>query len=107
MNFGAIFDASVALRPDAEALISDDVRVRYAELEARTNRVANGLAELGIGAGSHVAVLVKNDVRFVETLLGALRAGATVTPATTRAHLIHAARSIASLGPPLLARVSG
>ena len=35
----------------------------------------------------HCAVLVKNDHRFVETMLGALRAGATVTPTTTRAHL--------------------
>ena len=57
----------------------------YYELERRTNRVANGLHVLGIGPGDHVAVLV-NDHRFVETLLGALRAGATVTPTTTRAH---------------------
>ena len=87
MNFGTLLDASVALWPDKEALISEDERLGYAELEARTNRVANGLEALGVGAGDHVAVLVKNDVRFVETLLGALRAGASVTPATTRAHL--------------------
>ena len=48
--------------------------------------MANGLRALGIGEGAHVAVLVKNDHRFVETMLGALRVGATVTPATTRAH---------------------
>src|SRR6185312_2353689 len=61
-------------------------RLSYAALERRTNQVANGLRALGIGAGDHVAILVKNDDRFVETLLGALRAGATVTPTTTRAH---------------------
>ncbi len=86
MNFGTIFDLPLTMWPDKEALIYGPHRITYSELEERTNRVANGLAALGIGAGDHVAVLVKNDHRFVETLLGALRTGASVTPATTRAH---------------------
>jgi long-chain acyl-CoA synthetase len=86
LNFGTIFDLSLLAWPDKHALIYGPHRVTYAELEQRTNRVANGLLALGIGEGDHVAVLVKNDHRFVETMLGALRAGATVTPATTRAH---------------------
>ena len=87
MNFGTIFDLPLRMWPEKEALIYGPRRITYAELENRTNRVANGLRALGIGAGDHVAVLVKNDHRFVETLLGALRTGATVTPTTTRAHL--------------------
>jgi len=87
MNFGTIFDLPLRMWPDKEALIYGPHRITYAELEERTNRVANGLRALGIGSGDHVAVLVKNDHRFVETMLGALRAGATVTPTTTRAHL--------------------
>lgn len=86
MNFGTIFDLPLMMWPAKEALIYGPHRITYAELEDRTNRVANGLAALGIGAGDHVAVLVKNDHRFVESMLGALRAGATVTPTTTRAH---------------------
>ncbi len=86
LNFGTIFDLALHVWPDKEALIYRPYCLTYAELEQRTNRVANGLRALGIGEGAHVAVLVKNDHRFVETLLGALRAGATVTPATTRAH---------------------
>jgi len=86
LNFGTIFDLPLLVWPEKHALIYAPHRVTYAELERRTNRVANGLRALGIGEGDHVAVLVKNDPRFVETLLGALRAGAIVTPATTRAH---------------------
>jgi long-chain acyl-CoA synthetase len=86
MNFGTIFDLPLRMWPEKEALIDGTHRVTYDELERRTNRVANGLHALGIGAGDHVAVLVKNDHRFVETMLGALRVGATVTPTTTRAH---------------------
>jgi long-chain acyl-CoA synthetase len=86
LNFGTIFDLPLLAWPEKQALIYGPHRVTYAELERRTNQVANGLLALGIGEGDHVAVLVKNDYRFVETLLGVLRAGATVTPATTRAH---------------------
>lgn len=86
MNFGYIFDLPLRMWPDKEALIYGPHRVTYAELEDRTNRVANGLKALGVGQGDHVAVLVKNDHRFVETMLGTLRSGATVTPTTTRAH---------------------
>jgi len=86
MNFGTIFDLPLTMWPDKEALIYGPQRITYSALEERTNRVANGLAALGIGVGDHVAVLVKNDPRFVETLLGALRTGASVTPATTRTH---------------------
>ena len=87
MNFGTIFDLPLRMWPEKEALIYGPHRITYAELESRTNRVANGLRALGIGAGDHVAVLVKNDHRFVETMLGALRTGATATPTTTRGHL--------------------
>ena len=86
MNFGCIIDDAVKVWPDKEALIYGRHRITYAALESRTNRVANGLRALGIGVGDHVAVLIKNDHRFVEVMLGALRAGASVTPATTRAH---------------------
>src|SRR6185503_12534015 len=86
MNFGTIFDLPLRMWPAKEALIYGAQRLSYERLEQRTNRVANGLRALGIGSGDHVAVLVKNDPRFVETLLGALRCGATVTPTTTRAH---------------------
>ena len=87
MNFGYIFDLPLRMWPEKEALIYGDSRITYAALEERTNQVANGLRALGIGRGDHVAVLVKNDHRFVESMLGALRAGATVTATTTRAHL--------------------
>ena len=86
MNFGCIIDNAVKVWPDKEALIYSAHRITYAQLEARINQVANGLNGLDIGPGDHVAVLVKNDHRFVETLLGALRTGASITPTTTRAH---------------------
>ena len=86
MTSGTSSTLPVRIWPDKEALVYGELRITYAGLEDRTNRVANGLKALGIGRGDHVAILVKNDHRFVETLLGALRTGATITPTTTRAH---------------------
>jgi acyl-CoA synthetase (AMP-forming)/AMP-acid ligase II len=54
--------------------------VTYAELEDRSNRVAGVLRELGLGVGSHVAVLLENRPEFFEVVWGALRIGAYVTP---------------------------
>ena len=102
MNFGTIFDLPLRMWPQKDALIYGADRITYQRLEERTNRVANGLRALGIGEGDHVAVLVKNDPRFVETLLGALRTGATVTPTTTRAHYTTLAHIVADSGARVL-----
>ena len=102
MNFGHIFDLPVRIWPDKEALIYGEHRVTYAVLEDRTNRVANGLKALGIGKGDHVAILIKNDHRFVETLLGALRTGASITPTTTRAHFSTLAHIMTDSGARVL-----
>ncbi len=49
-----------------------------AQLLAEAERVASGLAARGFGRGARVAVLASPDSGFVASLLGALRAGATV-----------------------------
>src|ERR1700733_2890921 len=102
LNFGTIFDLPLRMWPEKEALIYGVQRITYATLEQRTNRVANGLLALGIGKGDHVAVLVKNDPRFVETVLGALRTGATATPMTTRAHYTTLAHIVADANARVL-----
>lgn len=86
MNVGNIFKDSVKIRPNRVALIQGDRQFTYGDLDTRTNQVANGLRDLGVGPGDTVGVLVKNDIRFVECMFGALRLGAVVTPVTTRAH---------------------
>nr|MDT0665259.1 AMP-binding protein [Micromonospora sp. DSM 115978] len=55
------FAASV---PDRPAVIIGDVTLTYGELEARSNQVAHALRELGLGVGSHVAVLMENRAEF-------------------------------------------
>ena len=84
-NCGGLFLWARAAHPDRLAVAQDGQRLTYAELDSRTNRVANALAGLGIEAGDGVAVLIRNDLCYVEAVFGALRLGAVVTPVTTRA----------------------
>jgi long-chain acyl-CoA synthetase len=54
--------------------------VTYGELETRTGRIAGHLADLGIGAGDTVAMLLPNSVAWVEASFAITRAGALGVP---------------------------
>ena len=54
--------------------------VTYAELEARTGRIAGHLADHGIDAGDTVAMLLPNSVTWVEASFAITRAGAIGVP---------------------------
>jgi acyl-CoA synthetase (AMP-forming)/AMP-acid ligase II len=83
-NLGYLFDAPLRLAPDSPALFQDDTRLTYAELDARCNRMATGLARLGVGAGDRVALMFSNDFRFLESFFGPMRLGAVSVPLNTR-----------------------
>jgi fatty-acyl-CoA synthase len=58
--------------------------VRYAELIARSARVAGGLAALGVGQGDVIALWLPNVAEYVVLLLAAERLGACVAGLNTR-----------------------
>src|SRR5580704_16340838 len=51
------------------ALVAGPTRLTYAALEERANRLAHGLAGLGVRAGVHVGLLLRNCSEHVEALL--------------------------------------
>jgi fatty-acyl-CoA synthase/long-chain acyl-CoA synthetase len=61
-----------------------DEDISFAELDEGANRVANGLAALGVKPGERVAFLGKNHPFYFEALLGAARIGAVMTPVNWR-----------------------
>ena len=79
-----LIDVAVACDPGRIALIDRHGEWSYAELNHRANQVANGLIAAGVGRGHRVAVLIGNESRFVEALLGTWRAGAVAVLANTR-----------------------
>jgi acyl-CoA synthetase (AMP-forming)/AMP-acid ligase II len=70
--------------PDKAALIDPDRVVTYAQLNDRSNRIANALAEAGIRPGSHVGYLGKNSAAFFEIWIGVNKAGCAFTPLNWR-----------------------
>jgi len=69
--------------PDDIAVECGDKRHTWRELDERTNAVAHGLEALGATPGSHVVICVSNRTEFVESVLGAWRAGCAYTPVKT------------------------
>jgi len=76
----AAFAATAARLPTKPALVEDDVRTSFATLAARAERVAGGLAALGLRAGDIVAVQLPNWTETVEVLLACARLGAVANP---------------------------
>ena len=79
-----LIDVGVACDPERTALVDRHGEWSYAELDQRASQVANGLIAHGVGPGQRVAVLIGNESRFVEALLGTWRAGAVSVLANTR-----------------------
>jgi acyl-CoA synthetase (AMP-forming)/AMP-acid ligase II len=70
--------------PDKAALIDTDRVVTYAQLDDRSNCIANTLAAAGVQRGSHVGYLGKNSAEFFEIWIGVNKAGCAFTPLNWR-----------------------
>ncbi|MEU5658026.1 amino acid adenylation domain-containing protein [Streptomyces sp. NPDC047737] len=76
----ALFAAQVARTPDALAVVAHDARLSYAELDARSARLAALLAARGVRRGDVVAVAVPRSAELSVAHLAVLRAGAVCRP---------------------------
>jgi long-chain acyl-CoA synthetase len=63
-----------------EGLISGERRLSHEQLAERVARAAAGFDALGVGEGSSVALLLRNDFAFFEASLAAMRLGAYAVP---------------------------
>lgn len=75
-----IIDEVAAEFPDRPYVITDARRFTYRDVVELSRRVAGGLAEAGVAAGDHVALLMANHPDFVWTKLAISRVGATCVP---------------------------
>ena len=60
-----------------------EIRRTFAEMAARSNRLANWLREHGVARGDRIIVMLGNQVELWETLLAAMKLGAVIIPAAT------------------------
>ena len=103
-NFGELPWRALRLYPDKVAVEEGEFSLSYRELEERIQRTAALVAGLGIGNGDRVLLLLRNDYRFVECLLGVLRTGATAVPANIKlgrdnlAYIADHSEAVAAIG---------
>ncbi|HUU62808.1 MAG TPA: long-chain fatty acid--CoA ligase [Dehalococcoidia bacterium] len=72
--------------PDKEALIYGKVRLTYRQFNARVNRLAHALLDLGINKGSKVAILAFNCNQFMEAYFALAKIGGVAVPLNFRLH---------------------
>ncbi len=66
--------------PDKTALVCDNRRLTYAEIEAQANRLAHAMRAQGLQRGDRVGLFLNNSVELVVGIFAVLKAGGVFVP---------------------------
>ena len=86
VSFGAseciheLFEEQVRRSPQARAVVFEEEELSYGELNARANRLAHYLRELGVKPDERVAICVERGFEMIVGLLAVLKAGGGYVP---------------------------
>lgn len=83
-TLGEISRRSAVLWPDKTAVVYEDTRLTYRQLDSRVNRLANALLALGVGRSDRLTVLSENTHKYLEIYFAASKMGISVTPLNFR-----------------------
>ena len=79
----AMLDGLVATRAEHDAIVTAAETVSYAELNARSARMARALLAVGAGKGARIALIAPDGVLWATAFLAALRIGGLITCVST------------------------
>jgi acyl-CoA synthetase (AMP-forming)/AMP-acid ligase II len=83
-NLADMLRARAKSRGNATAFEFEGRQTSFAELDIKTNRVANALRALGVRPRDRIAYLGKNSDVYFELLLGAMKANVVMAPVNWR-----------------------
>ncbi|NET61630.1 MAG: amino acid adenylation domain-containing protein, partial [Symploca sp. SIO2E6] len=75
-----LFETQVRKTPDAVAVIFEDRKLTYSQLNSKANQLAHYLQQLGVKADTRVGICVERSVEMVVGLLAILKAGGAYVP---------------------------
>ncbi|MFG3591555.1 condensation domain-containing protein [Bradyrhizobium sp. RDI18] len=97
-----LFEAQVGKAPDAVAVVYQDQRLSYGELNARANRLAHHLIALGVRPDQPVAICLQRSIAMVVGLLAILKAGGAYLPLDPAYPSARLHQVLNDAAPPLL-----
>ncbi len=80
LNLAIVLSENAQRIPERTAVIADDRKLTYAEVETLTNRMASSLAEMGLHRGQKMLLMLPNIPEFVLAYFGILKTGGVVVP---------------------------
>ena len=75
-----LFEAQVAQNPEALAVVAENARITYRELNQRANQLAHYLRKRQVGPDVLVGLSVERSVEMIVGLLGIIKAGGAYLP---------------------------
>lgn len=75
-----IFEEQVKRTPDDIALVHEDEKITYKELNERANSLAHRLIELGVKPDDFVAIIADRSIEMIEAIYGVIKAGGAYVP---------------------------
>jgi len=75
-----LFEAQVQRTPGNTAVVYQDTKLTYAELNERANHLAQQLRNLGVGIETLVGVMMERSIDMVVALLGVMKTGGAYLP---------------------------
>ncbi|MGW6010603.1 amino acid adenylation domain-containing protein [Streptomyces sp. NPDC055210] len=97
----ALFERQAALSPDAPAVASDGIKLTFAQLNAKANRLARLLVAQGAGPERLVALALPRTARTLLAILAVHKAGAAYLPLDPDAPTAHLTDTLADARPIL------
>ena len=79
-----VIERNAQLYGDRLAFVADGQRISHREYASRVERLAAGLAGIGLAAGERVAVLAQNCLAYVDLYGAAARLGLILVPVNWR-----------------------
>ncbi len=80
LNLASILDGSARVFPNKIAVVYNETRISYGQLNTMANQVANSLKDKGYGRGDNIALSCLNLPYFPLVYYAILKIGATVVP---------------------------
>lgn len=80
MNIGSLLPRHAQYRPQHTAIVFEDRRLSFVELNRRVNQLANALLSLGVKKGDKVATILPNSLELLVSYWAIVKIGAVIVP---------------------------